>query len=767
MRRTPAPTLLANRPAPTRSQADLDERIRLLNALFDNDGQLGYAQSIRVIDAALHGLAAADIVALEARYQAQYGHALSQDLFGRVENPAMRFRIFQLLYPDRITSQAYPAAEQGDHAHIVMDQPVTEIMAGSTVDYGFNLGNVLYDPNRPPRIRSFVLNDPAIAGQNGAPPVVNGPDGRWENAHWTQPGVHTLVYEVQYGDQPPQYYTLQQTVVEPEKLAAQRLNAMPTPLNAELYLFTLQAMLADAKQQAGADEERLAQFRASVDNATKLLEGGATPLKAVLVTKEGSQAIPLTLFLKQTKDGDYAIIDLTNPHPDAARTYKGSTIEAAWQDFLRNNTLPAGQIAATPPEGAETTMAERWNAYSDGQSTLEQWSNGLGVLSLVALGAGVVLMFVPGGQIPGGYILGAFGLSAGAGALASGLSLADRAQYGNLTWNTQTQLELLDLAGSLLVGGALARAGRQLTTRSIGTLGVILEITETGTDVASALLLTKEYHDQIAAIQVDRRLSKLQKQEAIREVLKNAAQLGGLIVLGVGLSRVDFSRIRGAINLPDVPSGLRDAVNSSPKLQQILANANYDPAALQSLWHEWRRMQGKTSYRFFASWAEASVEALAETQRIRSDYNAQWQRGTPKMKEGQNIALADVELESPNLSYSGQAQQLLSVSGEKIYPSRFENRTILRPVSPNERIFDATEVGGYLRYYDTEYTILNRIAQDLGAQKNSVYTDVRGMIILFSDRPVCASCNSVIEQFQRMFPNVRVNILSGPDYSTR
>ena len=517
--------------------------------------------------------------------------ALLEDL-ASIRDPYERFLLVQEHRPDLITNQEYPTTEFGEHAHIVMDTPVPEVMAGSEVNYDFNLGNVLYELSDPPRIRSFVINDPAAVDEEDIPIRVlgtDGTDGLWEDAHWTVPGTHTLVYEVQYTGQPPEYYTFQQTVVEPEEMAAQRLQEVPPPLNADLYLLSLQTTLQQVEQQEGVDEDQMEQFRASVENATTLLAEGGTPIQAVLVADETSQAIPLTLFLQQTEDG-YAVIDLTNPHPDAARTYEGDTIEEAWEDFLRNNTLPAGQIAATPPDGVDATT-DLWNAHSDGQSTLQQWSNGLGIFSLVALGAGVVLMFVPGGQVPGGVIIGAMGASAGAGALSAGLSMADRAQHGNLTWNTQTQLELLDLAGSLLVGGALARAGTQLSIRQIGRMGVALEIVETGTDVTSAILLTNEYYQQIEAIR-NSDLSELQKQEAIREILTSAAQLGGLVMLGVGLSQVDFSRIRGAVNLPDIPSGLRDVINGSPTLQRILADQNYEPTTLQGLWQTWERMPG-------------------------------------------------------------------------------------------------------------------------------------------------------------------------------
>ncbi|MHA7683079.1 hemagglutinin repeat-containing protein [Cupriavidus sp. PET2-C1] len=67
-------------------------------------------------------------------------------------------------------------------------------------------------------------------------------------------------------------------------------------------------------------------------------------------------------------------------------------------------------------------------------------------------------------------------------------------------------------------------------------------------------------------------------------------------------------------------------------------------------------------------------------------------------------------------------------------------------------------IGGemaYLRDVDTEFKILETIAQRLGGDRNVV-----GSINLFSEKAVCPSCTSVIVQFRNMFPNIQLNVFT-------
>lgn len=83
------------------------------------------------------------------------------------------------------------------------------------------------------------------------------------------------------------------------------------------------------------------------------------------------------------------------------------------------------------------------------------------------------------------------------------------------------------------------------------------------------------------------------------------------------------------------------------------------------------------------------------------------------------------------------------------------------------RIFDTTAVnsdnviGGpnaFNRAVDTESKILEDIAHQLGYNKFTVDNTIKGNVYLITERAPCPSCLGVIEQFEKMFPNVKVQV---------
>jgi hypothetical protein len=85
-------------------------------------------------------------------------------------------------------------------------------------------------------------------------------------------------------------------------------------------------------------------------------------------------------------------------------------------------------------------------------------------------------------------------------------------------------------------------------------------------------------------------------------------------------------------------------------------------------------------------------------------------------------------------------------------------------VPVGQRVFDAIEVGGWERYTDSEYKMLNKLALDLGAPpgvQGYKNLDVTGSLKVVSERPYCSSCQGVIQQFNDMFPNVEITLIDG------
>ena len=54
--------------------------------------------------------------------------------------------------------------------------------------------------------------------------------------------------------------------------------------------------------------------------------------------------------------------------------------------------------------------------------------------------------------------------------------------------------------------------------------------------------------------------------------------------------------------------------------------------------------------------------------------------------------------------------------------------------------------------------MLNKLAEDLGSKYNP---DMKGEIKIISENPYCDSCTGVIQQFNEMFPNVKIILIDG------
>ena len=96
----------------------------------------------------------------------------------------------------------------------------------------------------------------------------------------------------------------------------------------------------------------------------------------------------------------------------------------------------------------------------------------------------------------------------------------------------------------------------------------------------------------------------------------------------------------------------------------------------------------------------------------------------------------------------GSAYYTIGVSG-----TAARTGTVAIPVL---RRFTTMEVGGYDRLFDSEVKLLEAFAEKFHNRPN-----VRAVITLTSERQFCTSCSGVVDQFTKMFPNVRLNIVNG------
>ena len=57
--------------------------------------------------------------------------------------------------------------------------------------------------------------------------------------------------------------------------------------------------------------------------------------------------------------------------------------------------------------------------------------------------------------------------------------------------------------------------------------------------------------------------------------------------------------------------------------------------------------------------------------------------------------------------------------------------------------------------------MLNRLANELGAEKGRVYGKMQGELKIISELEYCKSCIRIIQQFNEMFPNIKLILVDG------
>ncbi|MDB9510635.1 deaminase domain-containing protein [Kamptonema animale CS-326] len=109
---------------------------------------------------------------------------------------------------------------------------------------------------------------------------------------------------------------------------------------------------------------------------------------------------------------------------------------------------------------------------------------------------------------------------------------------------------------------------------------------------------------------------------------------------------------------------------------------------------------------------------------------------------GKNIALAVFQI-------GNDSDKLIGISGK-----RSPGGTVEVPTQPFFQTFDVPD--GHSRAYDSEYKLLEELASRYGQMPN-----IKGTVNLYTERPPCASCSSVIDQFRLLFPNIELMVNHG------
>ncbi|WP_434672565.1 DUF637 domain-containing protein [Pseudomonas sp. R1-15] len=121
-----------------------------------------------------------------------------------------------------------------------------------------------------------------------------------------------------------------------------------------------------------------------------------------------------------------------------------------------------------------------------------------------------------------------------------------------------------------------------------------------------------------------------------------------------------------------------------------------------------------------------------------------------------NVAFAEINipaLSSEQLlmkSFSGYDQRVDDFLPK---PNGSLDSWVLKPDSATSKYIGGP--GAYLRDADTEFKILETVAQRLGQN-----TSATGRINLLSEKAVCPSCTGVILQFRELYPNIQLNVFT-------
>ena len=124
-------------------------------------------------------------------------------------------------------------------------------------------------------------------------------------------------------------------------------------------------------------------------------------------------------------------------------------------------------------------------------------------------------------------------------------------------------------------------------------------------------------------------------------------------------------------------------------------------------------------------------------------------------REG-NVAFAEVDVGA--LSPETMVMKAYSQFDDRVEeflpkPDGDLNSWILKPQVSTSKYVGTPE--GYLRDMDTEFKILETLAQRLGPSSQT-----SGRINLISEKMVCPSCSDVVTQFRERYPNIQLNVFT-------
>lgn len=259
--------------------------------------------------------------------------------------------------------------------------------------------------------------------------------------------------------------------------------------------------------------------------------GSRTTLKAAMLNPTTGKIIPMQLFAGLGKDGQWVLVDATNP--GAPAHHRGATMDAAVATFRGNNKYPTtASIRIEPPAGTHLKAANR-HFKGRGGTTWDAIAKALGYIAMAATAAALILS--TGGMATIPLVVATV---AGAGATYANY----RAQSSRGTYTTQQRnLDIIATAGDVLSLGMLGKLGKIATYAPRMRRAERAYVLATGLAGGAELVtMNYPYVRALTLIISDAHLSADQKKGLIAQTLQqalraNAVRLvmkGGRAVVG-------------------------------------------------------------------------------------------------------------------------------------------------------------------------------------------------------------------------------------------
>lgn len=437
------------------------------------------------------------------------------------------------------------------------------------------------------------------------------------------------------------------------------------------------------------------------------------------------------------QDGDWVLKDFTNPE-DVKTNEESGSLTDLFNELDSSLRFPAGVVHWVVPASPFTAgEVERGHTVVTGDMSLSGWLTYIGIgiaivgITLATAGAGTpaTVAFVTGGLLTAG------------GALAD---MVEHSEQGMLT----TEIILLDTAMivSSLASAGTASGGRLIVHATaafdagmplVGNMAKLAVFADRiykplagvslGANMVALGTFTKVAFDQYQAL--DQITDPKLRAEMQSRLISNLLLSGGLMVLGI---RGDLKQLSGGHRLR-----LFQDADGVVTANLIPNDLNVGGSVVRGTQAQFDAEKAR-----FKAYREAQKPPEGVSNRRVRDWV--W---TQKRKN-----LGSVKGRVGNHEYEGNIES--SGNQESVHTPIFRSFK----TNSNDELYSPDS---WLRKTDTEYKMLTQIAKDQGAVMGKVYRNVKGEITIVSENPYCVSCQGVIQDFSRMFPNVKVTLIDG------